>query len=82
MANKVGPRVRCRKCKDVIQSMYRHDFVSCSCKAIFVDGGGVYFRFGGEPENAEYEDGTPLFRDNETIQSVVETVKKDDDGGG
>ena len=29
----------CVKCGDVIESKYRHDFVSCSRGAIFVDGG-------------------------------------------
>ena len=39
-------RARCRKCGDVIESRSRHDFVSCSCGAIFVDGGTDYFRAG------------------------------------
>lgn len=38
---------RCRKCGDVITSKYRHDFVSCKCGAIFVDGGLAYVRQGG-----------------------------------
>jgi hypothetical protein len=28
--------------------MYRHDFVSCKCNAIFVDGGNDYWRCGGD----------------------------------
>lgn len=38
----------CARCGDVIESKYRHDFVSCSCGAIFVDGGTDYLRRGGE----------------------------------
>ena len=41
-------RARCKKCGDVIESKYRHDFVSCKCAAIFVDGGNDYFRAGGD----------------------------------
>jgi len=41
---------RCKKCGDVIESKHVHDFVPCSCGAIFVDGGHEYFRAGGEPE--------------------------------
>lgn len=37
---------RCRKCGDVIESKYRHDFVSCQCDAIFTDGGHDYVRRG------------------------------------
>lgn len=44
---------RCRKCGDVIESKYRRDWVSCSCNAIFVDGGLAYLRRGGWPEDFE-----------------------------
>jgi len=39
---------RCKKCDDVIESRYRHDFVYCKCGAIFVDGGHDYLRQGGD----------------------------------
>jgi len=41
----------CRKCGDIIESTYRHDFKWCKCKAIFVDGGMDYLRRGGAPED-------------------------------
>jgi hypothetical protein len=41
-----GPRVRCKKCENIIQSKYRHNFVECKCGQIFVDGGDDYFRLG------------------------------------
>lgn len=45
---------RCRKCGDVIESKWRHNFVSCTCGTIFVDGGLVYQRFGYDvPESFE-----------------------------
>lgn len=37
---------QCAKCKAVIESKHRHDFQSCECGAIFVDGGTDYLRFG------------------------------------
>lgn len=37
-------RAKCRLCGDVIISTHRHDFVSCSCGEISVDGGGAYNR--------------------------------------
>ena len=42
---------KCRKCGDIIESTFRHDFVWCKCKAIFVDGGKDYLRRGGAPED-------------------------------
>jgi hypothetical protein len=42
---------QCAKCGDIIESKHRHDFVSCSCGAIFVDGGLDYIRSGGNRED-------------------------------
>ena len=38
--------IQCNLCGDIIESTYRHDFVECSCKACFVDGGHDYQRIG------------------------------------
>ncbi len=35
---------QCKKCQDVIVSNHRHDYVSCSCRAISVDGGKSYLK--------------------------------------
>jgi len=37
-------RAQCRLCEDVIESRHRHDFVSCRCGEISVDGGAAYLR--------------------------------------
>lgn len=39
-------KCQCAKCGDIIESKYTHDFVSCSCGAIFTDGGTSYIRRG------------------------------------
>ena len=44
-------RVKCVKCGDIIESKTRHDFIECSCRSIFVDGGKDYLRRGGHLEN-------------------------------
>jgi len=36
--------IRCPKCKDVIFSRACHDFHSCSCGTISIDGGFDYIR--------------------------------------
>ena len=43
----IANRVKCLKCGDIIESKHRHDFVACSCGAIFTDGGTDYIRRGG-----------------------------------
>jgi len=40
--------IKCPKCKDTIFSRARHDFRSCSCDNIFIDGGFDYIRVGGD----------------------------------
>lgn len=43
---------KCVKCNTVIESRYRHDFVSCPC-GNFVDGGLDYCRSGGKLDDLE-----------------------------
>ena len=55
--NTVEPRIKtnkakCLGCGDVVESKHRHDWVSCTCGSIFVDGGKDYLRRGypeGDP---------------------------------
>ena len=44
MAN--NSKIKCKKCGDIIESLYRHDFKYCKCGKVFVDGGSDYLRFG------------------------------------
>lgn len=37
-------KAKCLKCGDVIESRYEHDFVTCSCGHLSVDGGRSYLR--------------------------------------
>ena len=48
---------KCNKCGDVIESLSRHDFKTCSCGAISVDGGHDYIHLGLKQglTNADYE---------------------------
>ncbi|MCM1092294.1 MAG: hypothetical protein NC251_06280 [Lachnoclostridium sp.] len=38
--------IKCNLCGDIIESTYRHDFVSCKCGCCSVDGGTDYLRRG------------------------------------
>jgi hypothetical protein len=37
-------RAKCKLCKDIIESFALHDFVSCKCGEISVDGGPHYYK--------------------------------------
>ena len=42
-------KIKCKKCGDVIESEYTHDFKMCKCGAVGVDGGHAYLRRQGNP---------------------------------
>lgn len=46
-------RVRCLVCEAVIESVTRHDYVTCLCGAVSVDGGKDYLKRNGNMENWE-----------------------------
>ena len=37
-------RAKCKKCESIIESLHHHDYVSCACGEISVDGGKDYCR--------------------------------------
>ncbi|MBE5748506.1 MAG: hypothetical protein E7344_02620 [Clostridiales bacterium] len=43
--------IQCKKCGDIIESTYRHDYKTCSCGACSVDGGHDYLRRGFKRED-------------------------------
>jgi len=48
--------VTCLGCGDFIVSKYRHDFVTCTCGSISVDGGQAYLRRVGSLTPGTYVD--------------------------
>lgn len=51
--NIIRNAIRCKKCGEVIESKFVHDFKFCSCGACAVDGGHEYLRRCGELEDWE-----------------------------
>lgn len=41
----------CLHCKDYIRSTHKHDYVTCSCGKVSVDGGSWYVRRRGQEED-------------------------------
>ena len=62
---------RCKKCGDIIESKYTHDFVRCSCGAIAVDGGRSYLKRSAMSMN-----------DVEELSIVIEDTESDRKDGG
>lgn len=59
MKNKIlVNKIKCKKCGDVIESTYTHDYKQCSCGSCTVDGGHEYLRrgFNGKTPEECYED--------------------------
>lgn len=46
--------IRCKQCNSIIKSRTVHDYVSCGCQAVAVDGGVDYLRRIGDID--EYEE--------------------------
>ena len=51
-------RAKCLRCGDIIESRNRHEFVTCKCGALSVDGGHDYIRrvFSQGIEDKDYEE--------------------------
>ena len=45
--------IRCKRCGEVIESQHTHDYVTCRCGAVSVDGGHCYLRRSGYFEDWE-----------------------------
>ena len=49
----IANRARCRKCGSLLESKFTHDFQTCVCGAISIDGGLQYLRRVGDFEAIE-----------------------------
>jgi hypothetical protein len=45
--------IKCKRCGDIIESKSVHDYKSCSCGLVSIDGGCAYIRRCGDPEDWE-----------------------------
>lgn len=48
MSEIIVNKVKCLKCGDIIESLSVHDFKTCRCGAISIDGGKEYLRRSGD----------------------------------
>ena len=55
MSKIISNKVLCKKCGDIIESKFRHDFKTCKCYNVSVDGGYDYLKRGFEEEDSYIE---------------------------
>lgn len=71
----------CRKCGDFIFSRHRHDFVTCKCGVISVDGGQEYLRRVGNDadfiESSFSLDDGVVFAARDAVKWARETHRND-----
>ena len=65
-------RIKCAQCNDLIHSKHRHDFVSCKCGCVAVDGGDDYRKVCGFMDDIIIVDDDG----NESKLTADETVAK------
>lgn len=68
----VSNQVECLSCGDKPFSMHRHDYVSCECGKIIVDGGQAYLRRVGDIHNYKELSITLPLEDVEAVTAEVE----------
>ena len=47
-------KIKCKLCLDIIESKHRHDYVTCKCGKVGIDGGHDYLRV-QFPANRSFE---------------------------
>ncbi len=65
-------QVRCKGCNDEPYSASRHDFQSCECGSVAVDGGQDYLRRVGNP--VDYED-MSIEVPHSTVEAMMNAVE-------
>lgn len=45
--------IKCKQCKTIIRSKNLHDYVTCNCGAVSIDGGSWHSSVNGYPEDIE-----------------------------
>ena len=64
-------QIKCLKCGASVHSARHHEFVSCPCGAVSVDGGGLYLRRAGNPDDWEEQS---ILLDSELLAQLKSAV--------
>ena len=74
--------IRCNSCGDIIESTFRHDFKTCSCGRVSVDGGHDYLRrcYNNSPQD-DTDLSVTAYPDDDKEESDEKTCKHSKDMG-
>ena len=68
---------KCLKCNDIVESKHRHDYVTCKCGEMSIDGGTSYIRLIGDldmmQDMSEYAD---VWEDGDKIRCIDGSKQK------
>jgi hypothetical protein len=67
---------KCLSCGDVLESKYRHDFMTCSCGCVSVDGGMDYIKRCGSFNNIEELTESRRFSETELNSYIDEYTRQ------
>lgn len=72
----VSNQIKCLKCGDTPYSSHRHDYRTCKCGAVAVDGGAEYLRRIGDPELIQ---DMSIFVEDEVFKACLKALEWCDD---
>ena len=69
---------QCKRCLDIIESKSRHDYVTCSCGNLSVDGGTEYLKRGcGEYGYIELSgNSSALHREEQAERDLIDCINE------
>lgn len=71
-------KIKCRKCGDVIESVFTHDLKRCKCGAVEIDGGKEYLRRSAKSIDDFIELSTVINADEYTKDIPKEEIQDDE----
>jgi len=69
-------KIQCNHCQDIIESKSVHDYRSCQCGKISVDGGKEYFRRGFQKDGDIVELSESLTIEDSRIKELKNELKQ------
>lgn len=63
-------KIKCNHCGDIIESTHRHDFKTCKCGRVSVDGGHSYLRRAFKESFDDYTEMSVVHYSEEELKEI------------
>ena len=70
----ISNKAQCRLCGDIVESLHRHDYKSCKCGNMSVDGGKSYLK-------RSYRESNSIIELSEVVQDDLQKLLLEKDEG-